>query len=125
MPCTYCGRVMSMLPSSGRAAKPTKDHVWPRSRFGSAGLQPHQVTVDACAKCNCDKGNWTPYEWLQVLLRNKDERYLRVWAFCSRLNFFGRERVPGRCGSCAASLVVVRDVVHCSDCSLISKGVIR
>jgi 5-methylcytosine-specific restriction endonuclease McrA len=44
--CFYCGRKLSRL-------KATKDHMQPRSKGGTDA--PRNI-VDACKRCNCEKG---------------------------------------------------------------------
>ncbi len=57
-PCPYCGRRMVL--DSRADACVTDEHVIPLSRGGFDG--PPNV-VDACRRCNHEKGNLLPHEW--------------------------------------------------------------
>jgi 5-methylcytosine-specific restriction endonuclease McrA len=55
--CFYCGRALSRT-------KATKDHMMPRSKGGS---NASRNIVDACKRCNCDKGCLTLDEFRIVM----------------------------------------------------------
>ena len=55
--CFYCGKTLSR-------SKATKDHIIPRSKGG--GDSQHNI-VDACRKCNTEKGNLLLDEYRQVV----------------------------------------------------------
>lgn len=64
--CPYCQLAMST-----RARRPTRDHIFPRSRGGS-NLDSNILIV--CSMCNGDKGDMTIGEWLGWLQWFSDPR---------------------------------------------------
>jgi hypothetical protein len=80
MPCSYCGDLLSIFRRRERK-HPTRDHVWPRSRF----VQPVWCasTVPACGECNEEKSGRTLREWLTTM-SIADPRYGAVAAVAAR-----------------------------------------
>lgn len=72
--CPYCDVVMD---SGGAHNARTKDHFYPLSRGG-------RVTIYACRKCNGDKANLSPKEWLAVLVGRNDPRAKNVGWFLAQ-----------------------------------------
>lgn len=70
--CAYCTKTLykSQKPTSGEYSY-TKDHVFPKKNGGT-------LLVPCCRKCNQDKRDYTPYEWLAYLIENEDYRLPHV-----------------------------------------------
>lgn len=67
MPCAYCGEIMQNTP---RRRTATKDHVWPKHM---RSIDKKQVgIVWCCGKCNLEKGNMSPAQWLAYMRRRPD-----------------------------------------------------
>jgi CRISPR-associated endonuclease Csn1 len=59
--CMYCGQPISQQQLFGEGAEVDVDHILPRSR----SLDDSQLNKVVChRRCNHDKGQQTPYEWL-------------------------------------------------------------
>lgn len=70
--CPYCGTTMTATPRPrnwrwktmhnvvGGPHMATREHVYPRSRGG-------RLVIITCAKCNNEKGDMTPFEWIEHL----------------------------------------------------------
>lgn len=78
--CMYCGKL----------AMVTKDHKYPKMLIRKAKAEGKKVKgcgkVDACIKCNREKGNYLITDWLAKLQRHCDPRARFV------------EKVAERCG---------------------------
>lgn len=62
MPCSYCGQPMEY---GHPELQPTRDHIWPKAvRSMDAG---RTGKLWCCAKCNLEKGDMMPSEWLARL----------------------------------------------------------
>lgn len=65
MPCAYCDEPMVL---GDPIRHPTRDHIWPKAvRSISAG---RVGKVWCCAKCNLEKGDMMPSDWLMKLRAN-------------------------------------------------------
>lgn len=62
MPCTYCRKPMVQGHSQ---LQPTRDHIWPKVMRSMEGGRTGKVWC--CAKCNFEKGDMMPSEWLARL----------------------------------------------------------
>lgn len=77
--CPYCGnRMYGAWKRRGRKKGKmhlphdvTREHVIPHSQGG-------RIVIAACRRCNHDKANLTPTEWLAVLRERQDQRLERV-----------------------------------------------
>lgn len=66
MPCAYCGVMMDY---SSPATVPTRDHIW--TRLVRSISEGRTGKVWCCHKCNTQKGDMLPAEWLAVLLAQR------------------------------------------------------
>lgn len=74
--CPYCWEIIAGKTHPYRA--PTWDHVVPVSR-GGPDTKANILVV--CRRCNGDKGNRNPIEWLGVLRYSKDHRASKLARF--------------------------------------------
>lgn len=62
MPCAYCGKMMAY---GDPDLHPTRDHIWPKAVRSIA--EGRVGTVWCCARCNREKGDMMPAEWLSKI----------------------------------------------------------
>lgn len=65
MPCPYC---LETMVRGDMKAKPTRDHIMPKSRF----KRPVGRTIIVCSECNFLKGNNTLEEFITELSYKND-----------------------------------------------------
>lgn len=85
--CGYCGVTLVETPND--AAQRTREHLTPTSRGGDSG---RTNVMDACARCNKDKGNLTVEEYRAVLAVRRESSRQAISAEIRRHITFEFER---------------------------------
>lgn len=90
--CPYCGvEMLSPRIVANRQSQflATREHVFPASQGG-------RLVIATCARCNHEKADMTPYEWIEYLWDKNTRRALHVIeTYCSIRGVF-REAVQPR-----------------------------
>jgi hypothetical protein len=78
-PCPYCSFPMG---TPNPWTKPTRDHVYPRSKMHKGhlknGVKVENNMLTVCKGCNEDKGSWTLLNWFNKLMDEGDARAVHV-----------------------------------------------